>query len=115
MKFLIAGLGSIGRRHLRNLIALGEKEIVLLRSHRATLPEDELAGYPVETDLRAALKTRKPDAVIVANPAAEAGCHVLLEKPVSHSLAGLDELQRAAGKSGSRILVGFQFRHHPTL
>lgn len=125
MKYLIAGLGSIGRRHLRNLIALGEKEIVLLRSHRATLPDDDLAGYPVETDLRAALKTHKPDAVIVANPtalhlevaipAAEAGCHILLEKPVSHSLAGLDDLQNAAGKSGSRILVGFQFRYHPTL
>ena len=30
MKFLIAGLGSIGRRHFRNLIALGEKDIILL-------------------------------------------------------------------------------------
>ena len=56
MKFLIAGLGSIGRRHFRNLIALGEKDIVLLRSHRATLSDDELAGYPVETDLHEALK-----------------------------------------------------------
>ena len=31
MKYLIAGLGSVGRRHMRNLIALGEKEIALLR------------------------------------------------------------------------------------
>ena len=53
---LIAGLGSIGRRHLRNLLALGETDIVLLRSHHATLPEEELAGYPVETDLAVALK-----------------------------------------------------------
>jgi predicted dehydrogenase len=51
----------------------------------------------------------------VAIPAAEAGCHILLEKPVSHSLDGLDVLQKAAQKSGSRILVGFQFRYHPTL
>ena len=125
MKFLIAGLGSIGRRHFRNLIALGEKDIVLLRSHRATLPDDELAGYPVETDIHAALTKHKPDAVIVANPtalhldvaipAAEAGCHILLEKPISNSLDRLDELQKAAQKSGSKILVGFQFRYHPTL
>ncbi len=125
MKFLIAGLGSIGRRHFRNLIALGEKNIILLRSHHATLPDDELAGYPVETDLIEALKKHKPDAVIVANPtslhldvaisAAEAGCHILLEKPVSHSLERIDVLERAATKSGSRILVGFQFRYHPTL
>jgi predicted dehydrogenase len=125
MKFLIAGLGSIGRRHFRNLIALGEKDIVLLRSHRATLPDDELAGYPVETNLAEALKKHKPEAVIVANPtslhmdiaipAAEAGCAILLEKPVSNSLERLDVLQKTAGKSGSKILVGFQFRYHPTL
>jgi len=68
MKFLIAGLGSIGRRHFRNLISLDEKDIVLLRTRKATLPDDELAGYPVETDIKEALKKHKPDAVIVSNP-----------------------------------------------
>jgi predicted dehydrogenase len=125
MKFLIAGLGSAGRRHLRNLIALGEKDIVLLRTRKSTLPDDELAGYPVETDLGEALKRHRPQAVVVANPtamhldiaipAAEAGCHILLEKPVSHSLARLDVLQKTAETRGSKILVGFQFRFHPTL
>jgi predicted dehydrogenase len=125
MKFLIVGLGSIGRRHFRNLIALGERDLVLLRSHRSTLPDDELSGFPVETDITGAIRKHGPDAVIVANPtslhlnaaipAAEAGCHILLEKPVSHSLEGLDDLQKAAGASGSRILVGFQFRYHPAL
>jgi len=123
MKFLIAGLGSIGRRHMRNLIALGEKNIVLYRTRKATMPDDELAGFPVETDLQEALKKHKPDAVIVANPtalhldvaipAAEAGCVILLEKPVSHSMERLDGLQTAVNKSGSRVLVGFQFRFHP--
>src|SRR5215211_1230100 len=123
MKFLIVGLGSIGRRHFRNLIALGEKDIILLRTRKSTLPDDELAGYPVETDLQQALKKHRPEAVIVANPtsmhldvaipAAEVGCHILLEKPVSHSLDRLEDLQNAAQKSGSRILVGFQFRYHP--
>jgi predicted dehydrogenase len=125
MKFLIAGLGSIGRRHFRNLIALGQKDIVLLRTRKATLPDDELAGYPVETDLQEALQNHRPDAVVVANPtalhldvaipAAQAGCHILLEKPVSHSLERLEVLQQTAEKSGSKILVGFQFRYHPTL
>jgi predicted dehydrogenase len=125
MKFLIAGLGSIGRRHFRNLVALGETDLVLLRTHKATLPDDELAGYPVETEVQTALQKHKPRAVIVANPtalhlkvaipAAEAGCHILLEKQVSHALDGLDRLRQAAQQSGSRILVGFQFRYHPTL
>jgi predicted dehydrogenase len=124
-KFLIAGLGSIGRRHFRNLIALGEKDLVLLRSHHATLPDDELTGYPVETDLNTALKKHKPEAVIVANPtslhldiaipAAQAGCSILLEKPISHNLERVDELASALDKGGGRLLVGFQFRFHPTL
>jgi predicted dehydrogenase len=125
MKILIAGLGSIGRRHFRNLVALGEKDLVLYRTHKATLSDDELAGYPVETDLAEALKKHQPQAVIVANPtalhlevaipAAEAGCAILLEKPIAEDLSRVDELRQAAAKSGSPILVGFQFRYHPTL
>jgi Trk K+ transport system NAD-binding subunit len=49
MKWLIVGLGSIGRRHLNNLVALGQGDIMLFRTHRSTLPDDELAAYPVET------------------------------------------------------------------
>ncbi len=125
MKFLIAGLGSIGRRHLRNLLALGEDDIVLYRTRRSTLPEKELIPFPAATDLKDALSRFRPDAVIVANPtalhlevaipAAQAGCHILLEKPVSDTLDRVDELRRAAHQSGSRILVGFQFRYHPAL
>ena len=124
MKILIAGFGSIGRRHFRNLLTLGEREILFYRTGRSELPAEELEGYIVEHDLDAALG-HQPDAVIVANPtalhlevaipAAQAGSHILLEKPISHSLERIDELQAAVAVSGSRVLVGFQFRYHPTL
>ncbi|KAA0280042.1 MAG: gfo/Idh/MocA family oxidoreductase [Chloroflexi bacterium] len=123
MKYLIAGLGSVGRRHMRNLIALGETDIVLYRTHKATLPDDELEGHPVETDLIEALRKHKPDAVIVSNPtsmhldvaitAAETGCAILLEKPIAASMERVDVLQKAVQKSGSKVLVAFQFRFHP--
>jgi predicted dehydrogenase len=123
MKFLIAGLGSIGRRHMRNLIALGETDIVLYRTGKSTMPEEELAGFPQETDLHVALEKHKPDAVIVSNPtsthldvaipAAKMGCTLLLEKPLSHSMERIDELQAAVLQSGSKVLIGFQFRFHP--
>lgn len=122
MKFLIAGFGSVGRRHMRNLIALGEKDILLYRSGKSTLPLDELDGHPVETDLQRAL-AHKPDAVIVANPsayhldvaipAAQAGCHIFMEKPVTHNLNRIDEFQTALQQGGGKVLVGFQFRFHP--
>ncbi len=122
MKFLIAGFGSIGRRHFRNLLALGERDIVLLRSFKSTLEAKELEGFPVETDLARAL-AHQPDAVIVATPTAlhldaaipavAAGCHVLLEKPVAASLDDLPRLHEAQRRTGARILVGFQYRFHP--
>jgi len=124
MKFLIAGYGSIGRRHFRNLLELGERDIVLYRTGRSTLPVEELKDFPVETDLAQALDHR-PDVVIVANPtayhldvavpAAERGCHLLMEKPISHSLEGVDQLQTALEYGGGQALVGFQFRFHPGL
>lgn len=124
MKFLIVGFGSIGRRHLRNLQALGERDLVVLRSGKSTLPVDELTGLTVEYDLVKALAHR-PDAAVIASPtalhlqsaipAAEAGCHLLLEKPISHSLDGLDDLRAALKKGGGQALVGFQFRFHPGL
>jgi predicted dehydrogenase len=66
---MIAGFGSIGRRHLNNLRALGEKDIILYRTHHSTLSEDDLNGLPGETDLAAALE-QHPDAVILSNPTA---------------------------------------------
>ena len=124
MKILIAGFGSIGRRHLNNLRALGEKDILLYRTHHSTLSEEGLEGIPVETSIEAAL-ANQPDAVIISNPtalhldvaipAAKAGCALMLEKPVSHNFARIDELQTIVEQNNIKVLVGFQFRFHPTL
>ncbi len=124
MKFLIAGLGSIGRRHLRNLRALGQEDIVLYRTHHATLPDAELGDLPTFTELSLAL-AEKPDGVIIANPtalhlevaiaAAMAGAALLIEKPISDGLAGLGKLQSALAQSGKPAMVGFHFRFHPVL
>jgi predicted dehydrogenase len=124
VKILIAGYGSIGRRHFHNLQALGEQDILFYRSGRSTLPDDELKGFVVETDLHAALSHR-PEAVIVANPtalhldvalpAAEAGCSLFLEKPVSHTLDRLSELEAVLRRQSAMVLVGYQFRFHPGL
>lgn len=125
MKFLIAGLGSIGRRHLRNLVALGQGDIVLYRTHKSTLPDEELASFPVEEDLETALN-QHPDAVIVSNPtalhldvaipAAQKGYHLLLEKPIAAEYdPRVERLVSLADQMDVRTLVGFQFRFHPVL
>jgi predicted dehydrogenase len=124
MRFLIAGLGSIGRRHLKNLLTLGQRDIMLYRSKLSTMPDQELDGFPMEVDLQNALAA-KPDAVIISNPtalhldvaipAARMGCSLFLEKPISNNMDKIPELEKAIISGGGKVFVGFQFRFHPGL
>ena len=123
-EILIAGLGSIGRRHLASLRALKWPKIRLYRTGRSTQPHADLAGIPVDYDLSTAL-ARRPMAVIVSNPsalhiplaleAARAGAHLLIEKPLSHDMIGISELESLVALQGLAALVGFQFRFNPGL
>ncbi|MQA90409.1 MAG: hypothetical protein GEU90_09250 [Gemmatimonas sp.] len=119
---LVAGVGSIGSRHVRNLRALGYDNLVVYRTGRGTL-DVELDLPPVST-LEEGL-ARQPLAVVVSNPtalhiptalaAAETGAHLLIEKPLSHTLDGLELLRRSATERELTVLVGYHLRFHPTL
>jgi len=81
-------LCSIGRRHFRNLLALGERDILFYRTGRGSLgaaPDtaDEILDFPVETDLQTALAHR-PEAVIIANPTA---LHLQVAVPAAQAAA----------------------------
>jgi predicted dehydrogenase len=122
MRALIAGLGSIGRRHLRNMRHLGVGDILLYRT-RPT-PLEEAPDLPVLTDLGEAL-ARKPDVVVVSNPtahhldvalpAAQAGHHLFVEKPLSHSWDGVENLLATVHANKLVTLVGFDLRFDPGL
>lgn len=124
MKFLIAGLGSVGRRHLKNLLMLGQKDIILYRTQQSTLADDDLKEFPVESDIQKAL-SHKPDAVIVSNPtalhmdvavpAAKAGCALFIEKPLAYSLEDLQPLEKIIKEKKNTVFSAFQFRFNPGL
>lgn len=73
-------------------------------------------GQPAEKD------RHKPDLVFVTNitskhmecalAAAEAGCHIFLEKPVSDSMDGVERLMRLKEEKKIRIFMGYQNRYH---
>ena len=69
MKFLVVGLGSMGKRRVRNLQALGFKDIVGFdtRSDRTTEAQEK---YDIITynDLETALKEFSPTAFIISTP-----------------------------------------------
>jgi predicted dehydrogenase len=121
---LIAGTGSIGRRHLKNLQTLDYKNFVLFRTGKSTLPGDEIKNIPQEYDLLNAL-AHKPFATIIANPtalhmhvaleAARAGSHIFIEKPISNSMDGVETLRQLVRKNNLIVQTGFHFRFNPGL
>lgn len=125
MKFLIAGLGSIGQRHLQNLRSLSAGEIIAYRVRKQGPGELE-KQYSITSysDLDKALN-QKPDAVLVTNPtslhipialaAARKGCHLFIEKPLSHSLEGVNELLHIVREKKLVVLIGCNMRFHPAL
>jgi len=125
-KVLVVGSGSIGRRHLRNLITLGIRELAICDSQEERLAPvvDELK-IPGFTSYEKALAESAPDIVFVCTPpvfhlaqarqALLAGAHVFVEKPLSNTLEGVDDLI-AEADSGNRVVrVGYNLRFHPGL
>ena len=74
-------------------------------------------------DYRALLAEEKPDAVSICTPnkfhaevaiaALESGADLLLEKPVAMNLKEARAIERAAAKSGRRVMIGFSHRFNP--
>ena len=124
MKVLVVGCGSIGRRHLGNLRALGIADIIAcdLDSDRASKVSEQY-GIPVSLSLVEALQ-QGPDAALIcthpanhlkaAQAAAEAGCHLFIEKPISHSLEGLHGFIREVEARSLVTCVGYNWRFHPS-
>ena len=125
MTGLLVGYGSIGRRHLTNLHSLGVTDWAVVHTGQGTLPLEPPCPARIYSDLPEALEAEAPSFAVIANPTslhidaalacANAGCGLLMEKPISHSLEGVDELEAATTALGTKIVVGFQFRFHPAL
>lgn len=69
MKFLVVGLGSMGKRRVRNLVALGFKDSTAgfdIREDR----REETKKYDIKLfdDFEDALNTYKPDAILISTP-----------------------------------------------
>ena len=124
MKILIVGLGSIGERHLRNLLHLGLKDISVFR--RSVRNPRTLVGneFKTFTNWQSALDD-EPGAVIITNPtalhvpfsidAAKRGAHLFIEKPLSNSLNRVEELRELIHQNHLVSLIGHNLRFHPCL
>jgi predicted dehydrogenase len=122
---LVLGTGSIGRRHCANLRALGVGRLDVFDAEpercRPVVAELGAVAHPRLEDALAA----GPDVALVCSPpvfhveqalaALSAGCHVFIEKPLSHSLERVEELEARARARRRVVQVGYNLRFHPGL
>ncbi len=120
-RILVCGAGSIGQRHIQNLIQLGA-EVSVWRA-RAELLNDLSSKFLVKTYTNLNEAIQESDGVVVATStdqhleialkALKFGSALFIEKPISNSWDGIEDLIAIA--KGKVIEVGFQFRAHPNL
>ena len=127
LKVLIAGCGSIGKRHAEVLRGLGVTQLAACdpsEASRAGL-QSLLPDVRLYSDYAKALQAETPDAVFILTPtrlhlpmavqALEAGCHVMIEKPLANTPEGTDALKALAEAKHKHVMVAFCFRYHAAL
>jgi predicted dehydrogenase len=128
-RVLIIGVGSIGERHLRCFQSTGRASLSFCETNEA-LRARIADRYGVQTHfgtLDEALDhgSNRFDAAVVATPAhlhipmarqlVAAGIHAFIEKPLSLTTDGIDELDQVACKRGLVACVAYTYRSHPAL
>lgn len=124
---LVVGAGSIGRRHLANLRALGVARLAVCEpdEDRRAAAASAMANVETYAALSPALETFRPTAALICTPPTEhvaparelvrAGVDLFLEKPVAASMDGVRELIREAADAARVVQVGYNLRFHPVL
>ncbi len=127
LRILVAGCGSIGKRHIQVLTELGITHILACEPNEKQREEVKKMFPMIETieDYDSAINSCQLDAVFIFTPtglhlsmaekAIKAGCHVFIEKPLANSSEGVEELKKLAKEQGVHVMVGFCFRYHEVL
>jgi predicted dehydrogenase len=124
-RVLVIGVGSIGERHLRCFQQTGRCELSFAEiddALRQTIAEryGTIGFASLDESI-----SQRPDVAVVCTPAhlhvlmatqlAEAGIHLLIEKPLGTSLDGIDRLREAIERRGIVCSVAYVYRAHPVL
>ena len=118
----IFGAGSIGERHIQVLQSLGYNNIYVYRQRNLPLRQVDLSTIKIFTDI-AQIDEIRPVAAFITSPTAlhveqalqcaRKGIHVLIEKPLSNTLHGIEELNHLAKSNNLLVWIGYTLRFHP--
>lgn len=125
MQAVLLGAGNIGQAHLRAISRMdGIRAAAVADVSRERAGQcAEAFGIAAYTDYRRMVSELKPDIAIVALPhflhrdaaveCLEAGCHLLLEKPMAISSAECDDIIASADRLRRIVLVGHTQQYLP--
>lgn len=125
-RILVLGVGSIGERHLRCFLRTGRAELAFAEVNEA-LRRQVSERYPgtVPYPTVESASEFDPSVGIIATPAplhvsqairlAEFGAHLFIEKPLSTTLEGIDQLRDVVRRKRLTAAVGYVYRTHPAL
>ncbi len=122
LRFCIVGAGFISGVHVQALAEIPEARITVVCDtvEKAAAALADKAGAPWTTDYRQAVERDDVDVVCVCTPsgthaeiavaAAEAGKHLVVEKPLDVTLERIDRIVEAARKAGVKLTCIFPYR-----
>jgi predicted dehydrogenase len=125
LRFAIVGCGDIGYQNAKAVAQATNAELALVHDRDVSLAAAAAAAFGGEVagSLEAALDPARVDAVFLSVPhdlhatlvlaAAEAGLHVVVEKPLSVDLSTADTAVAAAAEAGVALSVCFPLRYDP--
>jgi predicted dehydrogenase len=125
----IIGCGSVAEEYIKAFQKDTRSEICALVDHNRANAQRYRERYDltcaIETDADAMLRHEEVDIVVVCTPhylhttyavaAAEAGKHVIVEKPIALSLEDMQKQLKAVRKANVKSLVGFVLHWNPLL
>lgn len=121
----VIGLGAIGQKHCESLVQIRQAKLSAIADVNETVLKKtaEKFGARAFTNYKQMLADSDLDAVVIATPdhlhreasilAAEAGKHILVEKPIATTEEDALEMMKAAEKAGVKLMVGFTLRFIP--
>lgn len=120
MKALVVGYGSIGKRHVINLMGFNQTQVSVCSKNKEVSQLGK-KGIKTFTTIEQALK-EKHDVAIICNETslhvktaikfANKGCHIFLEKPISNSLKDISPLIKIIKNKKLITMIGCNMRFH---
>jgi UDP-N-acetylglucosamine 3-dehydrogenase len=123
----VIGVGMMGKNHARVYREIPDIELVAIvdRDQKTAEKIGRLYRVPFYTDVHEMIDRHHPEAVSVVVPTnkhypvvlnlLQAGCHVLVEKPIASSVEEAEEMVLAAEQLGRILMVGHIERYNPAI